>query len=127
MKSLEIIKNKKRKDISEIDIIDTWLIEYHNTTFKDYIKWFDKKYPGYLDENGNISVDQKIKFANDHKVILSSIFYDKYPVTEEQYDIWKKEIKIVLKKKFRYNNALFDRSWAFLSLNVAPKLIYQNI
>jgi len=78
-------------------------------TYNDLINlWL---YPAY-----GLKIEQvEIKDARD--------FYEKFPVTKEQYDQWEKEAKELLHKSFRFSKRYIDRAWPMTSLDCAPIVI----
>lgn len=98
------LDNYKKKDISEEVLINTWLEQYYGVTLSD-VKGDYKK-----DENGKFSVEETRKFYND------------FALTEEQHDKWDKQLRKELRKKLKVPKGMFDRSYGFVYLNIAPTI-----
>jgi len=99
---LENLKKLKRNEISDRDLVDSWLITFFNTTLSEVEKDYTK------DESGKFSPED------------TRNFYKKYSISQEQHDEWEKAVKKILRKKLRLSKKFFDRSWPLTYLNVAP-------
>lgn len=102
---MENLKKAKKREISSEMIMDTWLVKYHNITYKEAIK-----------EMG----------VNPYDKDCTRNFYSKYTVTQEQHDEWLKEVKPVLRKKFNMSEKSFDSAFALTYLNIAPSTLEER-
>mgnify|MGYP000217737854 CR=1 FL=1 len=93
----------KKKDISETLLVDTWLKKYHNTTLKEEEK-------NYKKENGVFLPGETARFYKD------------FAVSQKQHDEWDKQIRKELKNKLKLSKKIFDKSYSFLYLNIAPSI-----
>jgi hypothetical protein len=84
------------RPIKKEDLIDLWL-KYHNTTFNKELK-----------EHG----------IENHTSIE---WFDKYPVTEEQYDSWVEEVKKYLEVR-GYNTQAILNLLAWILTDIGPKI-----
>jgi hypothetical protein len=94
------------KKIDPNILVNWWLEKYHNTNlnkiFEENPKW-KKKPDDYTRE-----------------------FYNKYKVTQEQYDEWELWAKQYVKKELKLTKALLDRYWWSIYLNTSPSVIKNN-
>ena len=81
---------RKKKQISEEDLINWWLEKYHNTNLERVME----EHPDWKE------IDEKVKAINEYRgwskeendailhqqYLNSREFYSLYPVTEEQHD-----------------------------------------
>jgi hypothetical protein len=84
------------KKVEEEDLLNGWL-KYHNTTFEEV----KKKHP---------------------KLIKTSNWFKKYPVTQEQHDAWDEWAKKHVQKVTKLSKNLVERSWWSIYLNYAPSV-----
>lgn len=84
----------KRKTLTEEEIINAWLTPAHNTTV------------------------QEVKKA--HPRMSSKAFYAKYPVTQEQHDIWREWLLNKLIWYTGLGKKYCDRKMWAIYLNTAP-------
>ena len=92
----------KNKLLSERDLIDWWLGKFHQTTLTEV----ESQHPEWMAEPE--------KYTHD--------FYEEYAVTQEQHDEWEKWATATLKKQTGRSGIYFQRSWAWVYLNVAPEI-----
>jgi len=88
---------KTRKEPTIEDMINGWLLPYHNTT----IEQIEKEWEGEKD---------------------SRIFYKKYAVTQAQHDEWYEWAITLLSKYFRRSKKMIRRQFCFDYLNCAPSI-----
>ena len=82
--------------IKEEDLYNGWL-KYHNTTIEEVIK----KHP---------------------RLIKTSKWFSKYPVTQEQHDEWNKWAKKHVQKVTKMSKRILERGWWSIYLNYAPSV-----
>ena len=77
------------------EIIDWWLLKYHNTNCKEVVE----KHP------------EEVKSADWFKL---------YPCTQEQSDEWEAWAKSFIKKKLRLSKPMLERQWPLVFLDTSP-------
>lgn len=82
------------KEINREIILDLWL-KYHNTNVKEVISKHTKE------------------------ELSSPEWFKLYPCSQEQYDNWKKEVKLYL-KKCGISKFLIEKGWWDIELNCSP-------
>lgn len=86
----------KMKELpSRDELMDMWLIKYHNITAKEVAE----KYP---------------------EEAKSPEWFKLFPCTQEQCDAWEKEVKELYKKKYKISKRLLERAWPFVYLDCSP-------
>jgi hypothetical protein len=96
------------KELTEEHLIDWWLNKYHNTSLKK----IREEHPEWGDHNPEYT---------------SHIFYDAYPVTQEQHDEWCEWAKKEVKKYFKLSKIGLNKSFGFIYLNTSPKVMKLKI
>ena len=86
----------KNKQLSEIDLINLWMVKYHGITI-------EKAY-------------EQNKWTNSFE------FYSRYTCTQQQHDEWEKEARYICRKHFNWNNHMEARQWVFIYLNTSPQV-----
>jgi hypothetical protein len=87
------------KQVYREDLLDWWLMKYHNTNVKELID----KYP--------------------KEVLSSPEWFKMFPVTEEQKDEWVKWAKDHIRKTTKISKTMVDRQWHYIFLDCAPYVI----
>jgi len=92
-----------KQKLTADDILNWWLAKYHNTSidrvFKDHPEW-----------------DVHSKDWN------SRVFYEAYPVTQEQHDEWYEWVITTLMKEKGMGRKNTERNFSFVYLNTAPSV-----
>lgn len=96
--------NRKLPNIEEL--LDLWLVKYHNTT----IQKVKDEHPEWMENPQEHTRD----------------FYNTYLVTQEQHDEWENEAKLLLRKKYKISKWMVDRGWWSVYLNCSPSVIKEN-
>ena len=104
-KSLELLKNTKKDNISDGMLVDVWLEEFFNITLK-HLETDSRFYK----KDGTFKQDATRKF------------YKIYAITEEQHIWWSDLMMKILPKKFKTSKEHFKKSWSFMYLNCAPSV-----
>jgi hypothetical protein len=86
----------KKKQLTQVDLINLWMTKYYNTTIQEEL------------------------LKNPSEVMQSSDWYRLYPVTQQQHDEWEVEAKEVYRKYLKLKKSVVDRYWGFTYLNVSP-------
>ena len=84
---------------TETELRDLWLQKYHNTNTAEIVA----KYPKELLE--------------------SPKWFEMFPCSQEQSDEWIKEVKTLLKKKYKLSKLLIEMGWWQIELNCSPNII----
>ena len=90
------------KQLKEEDLVDWWLKKYHSTNL-------DK----VLEENPDWKEN-----PSEH----TRDFYNKYPVTQEQYDEWKSWAIQHVKDCTKLSSKMIEHLWWQVDLNCAPNI-----
>lgn len=118
---------RKKKQISEEDLINWWLERYHHTNLERVME----EHPDWKE------IDEKIKAINEHRGwskeendairyqqnLNSREFYSLYPVTKEQHDEWYEWAKEEIRKVTGYKKSYIDKHWWSIYLNTSPTII----
>lgn len=94
---------RKRKELTEKDIINYWLEKYHNTN---------------MDKIASEHPD----WRNDNPEYNSCIFYEAYPVTQEQHDEWRAWLLKKLMWFTGMGKKYCERAMWAVYLNTAPNI-----
>jgi hypothetical protein len=86
----------KKKQLSELDLINLWMTKHFNTTYQEEL------------------------LKNPPEVMQSSDWYRLYPVTQQQHDEWEVEAKEVFRKHFKLKKTSVNRYWGLTYLNTSP-------
>jgi len=97
---------KRKPELTETDLIDWWLGKYHNTSIKQI-----------LEENPEWEAN-----PSDH----TKEFYDKYRVTQDQHDEWRKWAIDEIAKRKRLSKKYVERKFWLTYLNTAPSVIKED-
>jgi len=92
----------RRKKITEEDVINKWLGDYHNTSLEQILK-----------ENPEWNEDPQ-KYTR--------VFYDKYRVTQAQHDEWHDWMIDAIAKSYKMSKRYTKRSSWTIYLNTAPSI-----
>lgn len=95
-----------RNLVNPDDLVNWWLEKYHNTNL-------DK----VLEDNPDWKVNPQ-----EH----TREFYNKYRITQEQYNEWEKWAKEYTKKVTKLSKKMVDRGWWAVFLNCAPNIITEE-
>ena len=87
----------KKSELTEEFIIEGWLKKYHGITVKDMVD----KHP---------------------KLCKTSLWYEKYPVTQEQHNDWYDWAIDIISKTLRMSKKNTKRRFCFSYLNCAPNI-----
>ena len=87
---------RKKKQISEADLINLWMVKYHGITIEDAF--------------------EKDPWTN------SRDFYARYKCTQEQHDAWVIEAKKFIRDNMKLTIKYVDRSWPLIYLNCSPQI-----
>ena len=121
----------KKKQISDVELINWWLEKYHNTNLEKIME----EHPDWKE------IDEKVKLINDYKgwskeendAILqqqnknSREFFKTYAVTEEQHDEWCEWAKEEIRKRTKLSKEYINRKWGFVYLQTSPSVIETTI
>lgn len=92
-----------KKELTEDILINWWLEKHHNTNIAE----IKKEHPDWTHDNPDYN---------------SQMFYDLFPVTQEQHDEWKDWAFNTFKKHFKLSKVGAERAFSFVYLNCAPKV-----
>jgi len=95
------------KKVDPRDLIDWWLTKYHNTTLKEV----EDTHPEWMEDPQKHTRD----------------FYQTYAVTKEQHDEWETWAKEYTKKITKIKGRIFDKSWCWVYLDVAPSIKQEEL
>lgn len=89
--------------LTEKDLINKWLTDYHNTNVDKVLK-----------DNPDWDIESKEWDSNT--------FYNKYLVTKEQHDEWEKWARNEVYESSSYTKEYVNKHFGFIALNCAPKI-----
>ena len=117
---------RKKKQLSDVDLINWWLEKYHNTNLEKV----KEEHPDWKE------IDEKVKAIREFRgwskeenyAILQQQnantreFYSLYPVTEEQHDEWCEWAKEEIRKVTGYKKSYIEKHWWPIYLNTSPSI-----